>query len=61
MVQLFHLIGDGGGECLVVVSKCTCGYTGYKIQVGFASVVGEDAALAGGEGDGITAVGFVDA
>lgn len=43
------------------MAKCTCGNSRYEIQVVLAGIIGEDAAVSGGEGDGISAVRFVDA
>lgn len=61
MVQLFHLIGNSRGEGLVVMAQCTSGNSGDKVEVLLAGFIGESAAGSGGEGDGIAAVGFVDA
>jgi len=43
------------------MAECTCGNSGYEIEIVLAGVIGEDTAVSGGEGDGIAAVCFVDA
>ena len=61
VVELLHLGSDGGGECLVVVTECTGGDAGDKVEIGLVAVIDQGAAGAGCEGNGVTPVCFVHA